>query len=364
MNWKKIIGWVLAAAVVVGVVAFNMHQQQVLQNTGKRNVYVVLPLTGVQAQHGKDVKKIMEIYHKEKNHDFNLIYIDSESSPSKAISAIEQATLNEKNPIVISAVTAISTALAPIVERKNGFLFAIATVSMDTKAKSFLKFSGSVKDIMTPLIDYLNKNVKTVSIAYIDDEYGLQELRLLQKKLSNVEIKKEVPIPAQTMDIRIETLSLMSSNPEAILILGIPTAGYMNLIKELKIQGYKGKISPDTSLSLTHILKRVGEDSEGLVIPVMDLMLEKKQSDNVVLLKKKLQENNLVLYHTLILSLDVLDLIQYTLKNNLPFSQDTYAEMGKWQGFSGEIPMYPHGDVEIPYQLGIIKNGKFYPVTE
>ena len=55
MNWKKIIGWVLAVAVVVEVVAFNMHQQQ-SNTTGKRKVYAIVQLTGPIAEAGKHVK--------------------------------------------------------------------------------------------------------------------------------------------------------------------------------------------------------------------------------------------------------------------------------------------------------------------
>ena len=57
LNWKKVIGWAVAAAVVVGVVGFNMHQQQALQNSDKKIVYAILPLSGQIAQYGKDMQK-------------------------------------------------------------------------------------------------------------------------------------------------------------------------------------------------------------------------------------------------------------------------------------------------------------------
>ena len=70
-NWKKIIGWVLAAAVVVGVVVFNMHQQHA--NNSQQNVYVVLPLTGGLASVGDEYKKVIDNEIKNTKYPFNVV---------------------------------------------------------------------------------------------------------------------------------------------------------------------------------------------------------------------------------------------------------------------------------------------------
>ena len=81
MNWKKVIGWGVAALVVIGVVGTNMYNQQNTDNS-KKNVYAVLPLTGPLSVWGKQAKETIDYYLKTHVHDkLNLIYIDSESNP-------------------------------------------------------------------------------------------------------------------------------------------------------------------------------------------------------------------------------------------------------------------------------------------
>ena len=57
LNWKSIVGWGIAALVAGFIVYTNMQEQKALQNSGKKNVYAVLPLSGGWAFGGKEEKK-------------------------------------------------------------------------------------------------------------------------------------------------------------------------------------------------------------------------------------------------------------------------------------------------------------------
>ena len=122
INWKSIVGWGIAALVAGFIVYNNMQEQKAQQESGKRNVYAVLPLTGAFAEFGKNIQKDIEVFKKDKNYSFDVKYIDSEAKPDKAITAIQQATLYDDNPIVLSAFSTVAVALAPFIEQKNGFL--------------------------------------------------------------------------------------------------------------------------------------------------------------------------------------------------------------------------------------------------
>ena len=58
-----------------------------------------------------------------------------------------------------------------------------------------------------------------------------------------------------------------------------------------------------------------------------------------------------------------MDLIKYTFDNNLPFIQETYTKMGKWDGVSGTVKLN-NGDSFYSYIVAKIKDGKFTPVEE
>ena len=57
-----------------------------------------------------------------------------------------------------------------------------------------------------------------------------------------------------------------------------------------------------------------------------------------------------------------LDLIQYTLEHNLPFTQETYTKMGKWKGVAGDVIFPGNGDSLYPFIMVQYKNGQFVPV--
>ena len=61
---------------------------------------------------------------------------------------------------------------------------------------------------------------------------------------------------------------------------------------------------------------------------------------------------------------DTLDLIQYTLEHNLPFTQETYTKMGKWKGVAGDVIFPGNGDSLYPFIMVQYKNGQFVPVEE
>ncbi|MBP5343756.1 MAG: hypothetical protein J6Y85_01595, partial [Alphaproteobacteria bacterium] len=104
LNWKSIVGWGIAALVAGFIVYSNMQEQKALQNSGKKNVYAVLPLTGLSGHIGTEQKAVIELWKKKNpNAPFNIHIIDSETTPMKAITALRQALLDEENPVVITS---------------------------------------------------------------------------------------------------------------------------------------------------------------------------------------------------------------------------------------------------------------------
>ncbi|MFQ6704158.1 MAG: ABC transporter substrate-binding protein, partial [Alphaproteobacteria bacterium] len=239
LNWKKVIGWAVAALIVIGVVGTNMYNQQKQANSSKKNVYAVLPLTGAFAEFGKNIQKDIEVFMRDNNYSFNIKYIDSEAKPDKAITAIQQATLYDDNPVVLSAFSTVAVALAPFIEQKKGFLFGISTIT-HTNTKNFLQMGPDATVYVAPVVNHLKKgNYKNVALFFIQDEYGLKQRNFLMEQLKGTpaEIKTEIAMSLSNADVRTEVYKIMSTNPDAILVQGLPSPGYLNIIRELKAQG-------------------------------------------------------------------------------------------------------------------------------
>ena len=366
INWKKVIGWGVAALVVIGVVGTNMYRQ-LQSNSIKRNVYAVLPLSGQFASYGKDVQKTMDMYLSEKEMPFQIKYIDSEANPTKAVTALQQATLNDPEPIVISAFAFISSALAPIVEQKNGFLFAISTVTISNDSHSYQRMSRGAEDIMQVIAPYLKDNYKRVSIVYTQDDYGLKEFNFLRDQFAKtgVEILSDIPLMMNQTDVRNEVVKLKSVPSDAVIVLGMTTQGYINMIRELKLQEYQGQVIADSGLTNPPVMKGVGELAEGVILSAMTAEVDMPQPEKVQKLKEKIAKNNIPMYFIVLEAVDTLDLIKYVLDNKLPFSQDTFAKIREWDGVGGKMIFTGNGDAQaFSYVMAKIKEGKIIPVEK
>ena len=353
---KKILLTICAVMVIGAIITMNILQEQ--QTSGKRNVYALLPLTGPMAQTGKDAKAVMDHYYKNGNYDFNLVYIDSETNPTKAITALQQKAINDDSPIVVAALSGVVSAVAPYVQQKNGFLYAITACNKDLPA--FLRLHSDVDGMLEPTVFYIKDHYKNIAIVYVEDEFGRLERNYFTKRMEELSIPVyEVSIGLKTLDVRNEVLKVMSKNPEAVVIMGMPTQGYINVMCELKTQEYKGQIFLDSGITSPQIRKQLPENMMGTS---MFLEAETNKNARQQEFQSALNNMNLPVYYMLIEATDVLNLIQHTLDNNLSFAQETYNNMK--QCISGTIKFFGKGDTAYKYLLVRYKDGKFIPVAE
>ena len=357
LNWKKIIGWGIVVLGLGFVIYFNTKDQESLQNSGKKNVYAVLPLSGQMAQTGKEAQQVMDYYYKKGNYPFNLIYIDSETNPTKAITALQQKTINDDNPIVIAALTGITEALAPYVRQKNGFLFSITATNKNIP--DFLRLHSNVDGMLKATVSYLKKYHK-VALVYIEDQFGRLEGNYVVQQLKNANISvDEISIPLQTLDVRTEVVKLKSFNPDAVIIMGTPTQGYINIVRELVTQGFKGQIFLDPGITAPQFRKQL---PNGIMGSCLLLELENPQNEKQQQFINNVNTLGFNVFVTLIEAVDTMNLIKYTIENNLPFSQETYEKMKNWEGISGNIEFLPNGETAYQYILVRYQDGKFIPV--
>ena len=356
---KKII-IVLCIALVVFAVGYNAYQSEKRANTGKKNVFALLPLTGPMAQTGKEAQAVMDYYYRKGNYSFNLLYIDSETNPTKAITALQQKAVNDDAPIVIAAMSGVVSAVAPYVQQKNGFLYGITAFNKGIPA--FQRLHGDIAGMLEPVISYIKDHYKNIAIVYIEDEYGRLERNYVMKRMKELSVSVyEISIGLHTLDVRNEVLKLKAHQPEAVMILGVPTQGYINVMRELKTQEYAGQILMDAGLVAPQIRKQLTNDIIGSCLYLeADTAKNKAQQQ----FQADLDSMNLSIFCTTIEAVDVLNLIQYTLANNLPFEQKTYENMKQWEGISGTVTFSDKGDSSYQYLLVQHKDGKFVPVEE
>ncbi|MBP5344244.1 MAG: ABC transporter substrate-binding protein [Alphaproteobacteria bacterium] len=365
VNWANIVGWVVAIACIFGIIGYNAHQSEKQATTGKQKVYAVLPLSGISTAVGEQAKKTMDIYMETNHPDFDIVFVDNQSQPSVALTALLAKTVNEQKPIVISLATAMTSAILSGIS-KDAFVFGNYVTEIEGKNHNYQLLTGELEEVMQPIKKYLVTSAfQKIAIVYIENEFGLLEVKYLQRNIRpNQEISAIIPLPQKAMDTRIEALKLVENNPDVICVLGIPTVGYTNIIKSLREQGYKGTIIADYAFSNPHVPKILGDAANDVItvttITDTNATLAPKQQQ----IKSNLENKGLRPYILPIQIWDTLDLIQYTLKNDLPFSQETYTKMGKWNGISGEVIFPGEGHSLYPFVLVQYKDGEFVLLKE
>ena len=363
INWKKVIGWCVVALVVIGVVGINMYNQQ-NNSTGKRNVYAVLPLTGGLASVGDEYKKVIDNEIKNTEYPFHIVYVDSESNPMKGLTALQATTISEEHPIVFSFMSSVGSAIAPYVDQKKGFMFAVSSQSINTDVTSYQQVATSLAEQLDPLIQHILSHYKSLDIVYIMDEYGLAQKRYVVNQLNNHGFTsiRELAVPMNVADPRNEVTKLLAQNPEAIFVMGNPTLGYINMFKNLKEQGFHGDVLADATLSNPSVRANIGRHANGVVSVAMKIETEAKHSPKEEVLKNKVESYGIEINPKPIQAIDTLSLIKYTLDNNLPFERKTYENLKNWKSCSGDTITFKNGLSTYPTILVIYEDGKYYPV--
>ena len=125
MNWKKVIGWGVAALVVVGVVGTNMYQYQKEQKGDKPvvKIGVTLPLTGAMAQLGQQGKKAIELrlseVEKDSKFDYKVIFEDDQLQSSKEFTNAQKLINFNNVDVMISGFAGGASAISNLAKEKQ-----------------------------------------------------------------------------------------------------------------------------------------------------------------------------------------------------------------------------------------------------
>ena len=357
----------LCVAVVLFAIGYNAYKSNQRANTDLRNVYAVMPLTGPLATLGQEGKKVIDFVMKNGNYPFKVVYVDSEGNPTKALTALQTATISEKEPIVLSFIlSSVNSAIAPYVDRQKGFLFGVTTSFVNADVKSWQLITVTIPDMDKPLIDYIAAHHQSLDIIYLENEYGVMETKyvidsLKQKGLTNI---RKWAVPLNATDTRNEIVKVLSNKPEAILVAGEPNLGYVNLLRNLKQQNFQGDILTDNSFASPWVQDSLGQDANGIISIAEKIETETNLAPKEKTFKEQLTALGLKLNFSHVQMADTLNMIKYTIENNLPFERKTYENMTGWTSCSGDDVSFKDGSSRYPTILVTYKDGKYYPVEE
>ena len=159
INWKKVIGWGVAALVVIGVVFYNSQNQKESQND--KTVLVILPMTGNAAVWGEHFSKGVDYFKAQNpNANINVKILDSQSNPMQTISALQQQMAQSKPFAVIATISSIAVPASKFASEAGVPAIACVVSDKTLEAKNVQRIFPSAYDNIKPVADIAKKKYK------------------------------------------------------------------------------------------------------------------------------------------------------------------------------------------------------------
>lgn len=353
-KWFLFVGVAIALVIVIASLTHRVNP-----TPDKQRVFAVLPLSGAAAELGNTIKSAIDMYILENQKSIlSIQYIDSESSPSKAISGLNQALIGVEKPIVITAVASTSNALIPVVDDHKGFCINLCTVSItpENKAKynSYQRYSLGIVDAAKPLVEYINNKYSSICIIHSNDEYGMSFYSEFQKKINAT--VSDVTCSVTPQDMRDVTTKAMATQPEAVLIAGTPTANYRNAVRELRKIGYKGDVLADMSFVNPFIYKNIADAAEGVVTVCSDADITGDHDTWGSAFVEKCIRHSITPYFNTMQSYESIYLIEKIVVETKDLSQDAFARLADLP-FADSVVFPGDGEVFFNLFLAKVQNG-------
>lgn len=336
---KKII---LSIIIICGVAIAILWHQNVRENNNKK-VYAVLPLTGSFGVAGKTIQSACVIC--EHKQPFDIVYVDSESNSAKALTAINQATINEDNPIVIAGATFASTSIISAYdEQDKGFVFA--TITPNVRAlegkKNFQRVSYGSEDIVEPILSQIYKsNESNVAVIYEDSDHGNILKTSLESRIhehQGVTLCAKVTYSPSVSNVKDIIAKLNLTRIDAIVVFGGPSLAYVNIFRELKeTYRFKNSIYADISFGNEFVYASLGASANDICFTCHDSDLTNPLTENGRRFRDYCKQHKIPTNYISVQIFDVIGLIDYMMEHNIPFSQDGLSRIGTYNGVGGTI---------------------------
>jgi branched-chain amino acid transport system substrate-binding protein len=240
----------------------------------KIKIGVSTPHTGPAAATGNWIRNGIELalerLSQGDREKIELLYEDDQCNPTTGMNVANKFAEIENIKFMMGPLCgAIVNPTMPYYEEKK-ILRMLPGVGLESnigKGDYYFILLGRAESLMKKLADYAyENNIKTVSIIYIDDEYGKDNLKWFEKYFNEIGGKilaKESYVRGDT-DFRTQLTKIKQTDPEAIFLISYgPTL--VNILKQMKELGIETKKLSLINTEDTEIVKSAQDLTEGIL---------------------------------------------------------------------------------------------------
>ena len=377
MNWKKVIGWGVAALVIGFIIYFNSQAYRSKDND-KVLISANFPLTGAVAVYGNSFKNGLLLSYndnKEKiKYPVEFDWGDNQFSAMDTVSVMQRQLF--KNPTIYTSALKPQTNAVDKKIAEAGIPHFVwipdRKINLDGMTNEFRTWVN-LQNEADMFVDYISKlkanrvvifHTETPTSHEIYKHYIPQQLKKYNKDVEILLL--EFPV-SDVADLRTLVQKASQFNPEAIIINGFiqQMTSVVQLLKSYQVlDNNRILASFDILDALDMIDNKV---SDGLVVVAPQYMVKPTEQELQWAKKYRSVYNIEPNYHAAF-AYDM-GLVIWDAINKL----GTKATNKEWidtlkktdiQGITGHITFDDMGDIQTKMYLSTIKNGKIVPVTE
>jgi len=371
-----IAGGILIIVLAIALVLFYRSSRLILVPKGQDyRIGVLYPLTGPAAAIGESNKNgvlmaIEDINSRGGVNGRKLIAIlgDTKGDPKEAISEFNRMTTLQNVKVVVTAISSVSLALAPIADEKKVILFADASHPDITKGRSYVFRNFPTADLETkPVAEFLNNiipRIRAIAILVQNDDYGRGLSTSLKASLQSTAVTYEDSFERTATDFRGQVQKVIDSGVQAVYVGGFGKSLGI-LIKQLRERQFKGQVFASLGFLVADARAAAGEAAEGVYCAVP--IFEFSRSERVRLFKQRYKAKfGSEPPFNAALTYDTVHLLARALSVSKGFSSESIRKallgIQNFDGVSGKLSVQPNGDVVSEMTLGRIASGNVVPI--
>jgi branched-chain amino acid transport system substrate-binding protein len=231
----------LITAVVLSLVLWSCQEKQ-----DEIKIGAVLPLSGNLAQLGESGKTgllLAEEYINSKHENKKIIFLfeDGKANPTASINAANKLITFDKIDIVFSIISAVELSIVPIQEKDRFLMFSHSSHPQLSGINDlFFRQSQTVQQESDFILSNIDSTV-TLTICYMNDDYGVAFEKEMQNKVQPNRIKSVVSfLPSESNFATIAKKAIDAKSDKIVISAG--GTNISDLVRKLREQNYQGEI--------------------------------------------------------------------------------------------------------------------------
>jgi branched-chain amino acid transport system substrate-binding protein len=336
----------------------------------KLKVFGLFPLTGPGASFGSYLKNGIELAKEDIKKQYpgveiDVQLIDSKNQPKEGVSALQAALTTGKPDIIISAMSSVSKAISPVVEKENITTIVTTTAlsNLPQGTQNIIRVYPTSEDLMEPMANHMSKKFNKVAMLYLNDDFGKRNEEVftgIVKKAGKTVTAAE-PFDIKQSDSRSVIAKLLATSPEAVMVTGYGPS-YINVFKQLREANKNIPIYTEIVLADPSVLTALGNTADGIIFNGTEMELSNSTTPIVLDFKKRYEQRfQSTPYQVAGFAYDsVLLLAQAKSKNieNTKISKAKLISLSPLNGVMGSITLDSQGESRIKLQLMKREAGK------